>query len=291
MKDNLTFKVAGEMELLLFLRECFPSKSRNYVKGLLARGQVSVDGRKETHYAKELMPGQTVEVQTKPSQPSFEPDFPIIFESEEILVIDKPAGMLSISTEKERENTAYHIVTDYIKSKSPLGRVFIVHRLDKETSGIMLFAKNEKIKNEFQDNWDDLVTYRGYTAVVEGKPENQSGQVISWLKQTRTLVVYSSDIEGVGKKAITNYSTTQTNENYSLMDISIDTGRKNQIRVHMNDLGCPVAGDKKYGAKTNPLTRLCLHAGRLTLRHPITGETMDFKSVAPKAFTKITSPK
>ena len=289
MKDNLTFKAADKKELLLFLRECFPTKSRNYVKGLLARGQVSVDGKKETHYAKELLPGQTIEVRTKPSPPSFEPDFPILFESEEILVIDKPAGMLSISTEKERENTAYHIVTDYVKSKSPHGRVFIVHRLDRETSGIMIFAKNEKIKNEFQDNWDDLVSCRGYTAVVEGKPEEQSGQVVSWLKQTRTLLVYSSEIEGVGKKAVTNYSVIQSNGNYSLMDVSIDTGRKNQIRVHMNDLGCPVAGDKKYGAKTNPLTRLCLHAGRLTLRHPITGAVLDFKSAAPKAFTKITS--
>ena len=287
MKKCSKFTVQAETSLLPFLRECFPAKSRNHVKGLLTRGQIHIDGKQETHYAKALLPGQVIEVLSAAPEADFETGFPIIFEDDDILVIDKPQGMLSISTDKERERTAYHIITDYVKFKNSSARIFIVHRLDRDTSGIMLFAKNEQMKQQLQENWESLVSYRGYAAVVEGMLEKPEGQIVSWLKQTRTLVVYSSRQSGDGKKAVTNYNTIASGGAYSLLQISLETGRKNQIRVHMKEMGHPVAGDKKYGAAANPLNRLALHANCLTLTNPISGEPMRFESDIPSSFLQL----
>lgn len=287
MNEKLQFPVTDADTLLPFLRGCFKAKSRNYVKGILARGQVYIDGKAETHYARELRPGQIVEVRMGAAAAETGPAFPIIYEDDNIVVIDKPHGMLSISTDKESERTAYHLITDYVKSRNGASRVFIVHRLDRDTSGVMLFAKNERMKTLLQDEWDELVTRRGYTAVVEGEPPEGEGQIVSWLKQTRTLLVYSSDRSGDGKKAVTNYTVLQSGGGYSLLDVTLETGRKNQIRVHMSDMGNPVAGDKKYGAKTDPLKRLGLHASELALINPITGEAMVFKSKVPPAFSRL----
>jgi len=287
LKKCSKFTVQTETSLLPFLRECFPAKSRNHVKGLLTRGQIHIDGKQETHYAKVLLPGQVVEVLSTAPEADFEIGFPIIFEDDDILVIDKPQGMLSISTDKERERTAYHIITDYVKFKNDAARIFIVHRLDRDTSGIMLFAKNEQMKQKLQENWESLVSYRGYVAVVEGMLEKPEGQIVSWLKQTRTLVVYSSKLSGDGKKAVTNYKTITSGGAYSLLQISLETGRKNQIRVHMKEMGHPIAGDKKYGAAANPLNRLALHANCLALTNPISGESMRFESDIPSGFLQL----
>jgi len=210
--------------------------------------------------------------------------FNIIYEDKDIIVIDKPAGMLSVSTDRDSENTAFRMVNDYMRSKR--GRVWIVHRLDRETSGVMLFAKSEKIKLLLQDNWEDMAIKRSYIAVVEGNVTVPERKITSWLKQTKTLRVYSSEKQGDGKHAITNYKVLKTSPDYSLLDISLETGRKNQIRVHMKDIGHPIAGDKKYGAETNPLGRIGLHASLLTLKHPITEEEMNFKAKTPKGFLK-----
>ena len=215
---------------------------------------------------------------------------PIIYEDKDIIVIDKPAGMLSIATgkfpvNKGFENTVHSLLNDYMRSKR--GRVWIVHRLDRETSGVMLLAKSERIKLKLQDNWADMAIKRGYIAVVEGKVRTPERKITSWLKQTKSLLVYSSNKENDGKIAITNYRTLEVGKNYSLLDISLETGRKNQIRVHMKDIGHTVAGDKKYGAKTNALGRLGLHARVLTIKHPTSGEKMNFESAMPDCFTKL----
>jgi len=211
--------------------------------------------------------------------------FNIIYEDKEIIVIDKPAGMLSVSTDKREENTAYRLVNDYLRNKR--GRVWIVHRLDRETSGVMLFAKSEQIKLKLQDNWDSMAIKRGYIAVVEGRVKTPEKVITSWLKQTKSLLVYSSNREGDGKLAITNYKVMQTVNKYSLLELSLETGRKNQIRVHMKDIGYPVTGDKKYGAAKNPLHRLGLHASVLTVKHPVTGEEMKFEAAIPEVFMKL----
>ena len=286
MKKNPEFTVKTESELLPFLLECFKNKSRNYVKGILKRGQITVDGNVCKDYSYNLGPGQQLEVLLYTTVRD-KINLNIIFEDDDIIVIDKPAGMLSISTDDERENTAYHIVGNYIKNRDKSGRIFIVHRLDRDTSGVLLLAKNERIKHTLQENWNDIVIKRGYVAVVEGKVQTPQKQIVSWLKQTKTLLMYSSDKENDGKMAITNYQVLQTSEKYSLLDISLDTGRKNQIRIHMKDIGHSVVGDKKYGALTDPLGRLGLHASELIIKHPLSKEQIRFESPVPKAFMEV----
>ena len=287
MRENLKFSVHTESTLLPFLLACFSNKSRNYVKGILTRGQVIVDGNVCKDYSRLLYPGQWVEVLLKVPLPGDQASIPVIYEDDDIIVIDKPAGMLSISTDKEREKTAYHIVNEAMKSRSESGRIFIVHRLDRETSGVMLLARNERTKAALQEHWDELVMRRGYIAVVEGKVLTPEGKITSWLKQTKTLLMYSSQEKGDGKLAVTNYRTLQVTDQYSLLDVSLDTGRKNQIRVHMNDMGHPIAGDKKYGAHTDPFGRLGLHASELIIKHPFTGKQMNFTSTMPGVFRKV----
>jgi len=287
MKKDLEFHVNEESTLLKFLLTCFPNKSRNYVKGILGRGQIAVNGKVCKDFSQTLFPGQRVKALLNMAVTEDEIEIPVIYEDDVIVVIDKPAGMLSVSTDNERENTAFHIINDYIKKRSNHGRVFIVHRLDRETSGVMLLAKSEQIKYMLQENWDDNAIHRGYIAIVEGKVEIPQKRIVSWLKQTKTLLVYSGDKQGDGKKAITNYRTRQTADKYSLLDISIDTGKKNQIRVHMKDIGHPIAGDKKYGAHTDPFGRLGLHASELIIKHPTSGEQMKFEAPAPTVFRKV----
>ena len=214
-------------------------------------------------------------------------DIPILYEDDDIIVIDKPAGMLSISTDKERTNTAYSIVNAYIKNSPKPARAFIVHRLDRETSGVMLLAKNEQTKHALQERWDELALQRGYTAVVEGRVLPPENTITSWLNQTKALVVYSSKEKGQGKLAITKYATRKSTDKHTLLALSLKTGRKNQIRVHMQDIGHPIVGDKKYGALTNPIGRLCLHASILQIKHPTTGETLRFESSLPDAFKRV----
>jgi 23S rRNA pseudouridine1911/1915/1917 synthase len=287
LKENLKFSVTTESALLPFLLTCFCNKSRNYVKGILQRGQIAVDGRICRDYSLALYPGQRVEALLRPPLAGDKMSVPVIYEDDDMIAIDKPAGLLSISTDKERENTAYHIVSDYMKSHAKAGRVFIVHRLDRETSGVMLFAKNELTKRALQESWDELTARRGYIAVVEGEVLTPEGKITSWLKQTKTLLVYSSREQGDGKLAVTNYRTLQAGGKYSLLEISLDTGRKNQIRVHMSDMGHPVAGDKKYGAQTDPFGRLGLHASPLIIKHPHTGEQISLESITPGVFTAV----
>lgn len=210
----------------------------------------------------------------------------IVYEDSEIIVINKPSGLLSVSTLKESENTLFHQVYTYLKQKHKNNKVFIVHRLDKDTSGLVLFAKNEKMKYLLQDNWDKLVINREYIAVVEGVVKNTK-TIKSWLKETEALVSYSSLKPNDGKLAITNYKSLTTNKSFSLLEIHILTGRKNQIRVHMKDNGSPIVGDKKYGAKTNPIKRLGLHANKLELIHPITKKVMVFETKIPNEFIRM----
>ena len=208
----------------------------------------------------------------------------IIYEDENIVVIDKPAGLLAIATEDEKNETAYHIMTEYVKLKNKNNRIYIVHRLDRDTSGILLFAKNEETKHMLQDNWDSLVKFRGYAALLEGHPEEKSGRIESWLRETDSHFVFSAHTKGEGKYAVTNYEIKRESKNYSLAAINIETGRKNQIRVHMSEMDCPIAGDKKYGARTNPIHRLALQADMLAIELPYLNEVKEFKLPVPKKF-------
>jgi RluA family pseudouridine synthase len=287
MKKELKFRVGAETALLEFLLTCLNNKSRNHVKGVLKRGQVTVDGNVCTSHSHTLNPGQCVAVLLENRRAKAKMPLPIIYEDDDIIVIDKPAGILSVSTEKGAEVTAFRIINDYMKNQRKHGRIFIVHRLDRDTSGVMLFAKSERTKLKLQENWASMAIEREYIAMVEGRVQEPEGRIASWLRQTKTLLVYSSQRRDDGKFAVTNYRVIKTADRYSLLKISLETGRKNQIRVHMKDIGFPVAGDVKYGASTNPLGRLGLHASALVVKHPTTDEEMRFESGVPESFMKL----
>lgn len=281
------FKVTQAGGLLDFLLLNLKNQSRNHIKSLLTHRLVSVDGAVITQYDSALSKGQIVSINRPVIQAQTQKGPDIIYEDRDIIVINKPSGLLSIASDKEKEATAYRMLTDYVRLKNPRNRIFAVHRLDRGTSGILLVAKNEKMKFALQDNWADLVSQRAYIAVVEGQLKEKSGRIQSWLKETKTLFMYSSSKVGDGLEAITNYKVLNETAEYSLLDIHLETGRKNQIRVHMKELGHSVVGDKKYGAKTDPLKRLGLHAYKLELKHPLSGRVMCFETRPPHSFTAL----
>ena len=205
----------------------------------------------------------------------------IIYEDKYIIVINKPYKMLTIANDKEVENTLFHKVLVYLKRKNKNNKVFIVHRLDFDTSGLIVFAKDLKTKAILQDNWNKVE--RKYLAILKGKLEHEKGIIKSYLKETKTKLVYSSNDSKNGLLAITNYRKVMEYNNLTLVEISIKTGRKNQIRVHMNDLGNPILGDKKYGNK-NKETRMYLDAYYLKFNHPVTGQELEFELDIPKSF-------
>ena len=286
-RPPLRWTVEETDTLLPFLLAHVTGKSRNNIKSILARGQVRVNGKVVRQFDSALASGMVVEAVLWAEPPRPELPFPVLFEDEDIIVIDKPAGLLTIANDKEKVRTAYHILTDYMAERTKGGRVFVVHRLDRDTSGVVLFAKNEEAKRAFQSDWDKRVVRRGYRALVEGTPEPAEGRVKSFLRETPTHLMYSGAPGRDAKEAITHYRTLFAGGGYALMDIDLKTGRKNQIRVHMSDLGHPIAGDKQYKAKTNPLGRLCLHANELRLIDPRTGEERSFVSREPAPFRRL----
>lgn len=287
-KADTEFVVETPSLLLEYLLLKLKDKPRKDVKVLLLHGNVFVNGNAITQFNQKLSVGQKVIIKwSRIRDTEHNEILDIIYEDSEIIVINKPSGLLSISTDKEKSNTAYHIVMNYVKRNNPRCKIFVVHRLDRDVSGVLLIAKNENIKHLLQNNWNDLVLVRDYIAVVEGNVEKQSGTVKSWLKETTSQMVYSSDKKNDGKEAVTHYRKLKGNDKYSLLDIHIDTGRKNQIRVHMQDIGHSIVGDKKYGAKTDPLKRLGLHAPILEFKHPVTKKIMHFEAPTPAEFTRL----
>jgi RluA family pseudouridine synthase len=282
---TMNFEVKKSTELLPFLLEQMANRSRNSVKSILTRGQVKVDDHIETKHNYPLRPGQIVSVlKNKVAvKESTLIGMQILYEDDSIIVINKDAGILSIATEKEKKRTVLHQLMEHVRRDHPGNRVFVVHRLDKETSGVMLFAKSEKIKRKLQDNWKEIVKERTYVALVEGEVKQQEGTIKSWLKETVTHKMYSVQDKN-GQLAITHFRKIQSNKEFSLLETKLETGRKNQIRVHMSDMGHPVVGDKKYGAKTNEIGRLGLHAKILSFHHPVTEQLMLFRADAPKSF-------
>jgi len=194
-----------------------------------------------------------------------------------------------MASETEKQKTAYSILSEYVKRFDPNNLIFIVHRLDRDTSGLMMFAKSKKIQEILQKDWNNSIIERSYVAIVEGVIEKPEGTVSSWLKENKALVVYSSQTPDDGQKAVTHYKVLKTNKVFSLLEVKLETGRKNQIRVHMKDIGFPVTGDKKYGSKLNPIGQMGLHARVLSFKHPITGKALRFDTPIPLKFQKLFS--
>lgn len=290
VKSPTIFNVKEKAELMNFLINNLPKKSKNNIKSLLVHRQVWVNNKPITQYNYLLEPGKTVTINwNKVRVEENYKGVKILFEDKDIIVIQKQAGLLSIASEKEKEKTAYNILKEHVKSEDPRNKIFVVHRLDRETSGVMMFAKTPKMQQTLQTSWKKIVQERKYIAVVEGNVKHEKDTIISWLKENNALVIYSSPTDNGGKKAVTNYNVLKKNKNYSLVELNIDTGRKNQIRVHMKELGHSIIGDKKYGATVNPINRLGLHALVLAFKHPETGKILRFETRIPIKFTNLFS--
>jgi 23S rRNA pseudouridine1911/1915/1917 synthase len=277
--------VTNNDTLLNFLLTNIKNKSKNNIKTLLKNSNIYINNKSTTKFDYPLKKGDTIEIKYS-VEVNDRTKIDIIYEDDDIIVINKPAGLLSIATDNEKEMTAYSLVSDYLKSRNKHNKVFVIHRLDKDTSGVLMLSKKESIKDMLQDNWNEIVKKRGYIAVVEGKI-SKDGTIRSWLKETKTNLVYSSNKEGDGKEAITNYHVIKNSDNYSLLEIDIKTGRKNQIRVHMKDINHSIIGDRKYGSTIDPLKRLGLHANVLELIHPLTKKVLHFEAQVPSKFYKI----
>ena len=284
-KNIREYTVKEECELLEFLFLTLKDQSRNSVKSLLSNHKVSVDGAPISQFNFKLYPGDTVIISKTPIHKKTRSNLPIIFENDEMIVINKQSGLLSIASDKEKGSTAYRMLTEYVQQKDKHNRIFVVHRLDEDTSGVLMVSKSVKLQEALQDKWNELVTKRGYYAIVEGKMKEKSGTIKSYLKKNSQNMMYSSKKTGDGQLAITHYKVLQETENYSLLDVNIDSGRKNQIRVHLGDLGHHVIGDDKYGNPSNPIKRLGLHAYELDLKHPFTGKMLKFTAPIPKEFS------
>lgn len=281
------FPVNQPCELLAFLLENLSNRSRNSVKSILARGQVSVDQHVETQYNYALQPGQKVNIRWGGPQAGTRlTGLTIMHEDDDIIVIDKGPGLLSIATDNEKTMTAYRQLTEHVRERNPENRIFIVHRLDRDTSGVMMFAKSKAIQQQLQNHWDEAVLERTYVALVEGEVKKQTGTITSWLKESQTHIVYSSDKPNDGVKAVTHYKVLKSNRKYSLLEVNLETGRKNQIRVHMKESGHPVVGDKKYGSTSRTIGRLGLHARLLSFKHPKTGQVLRFATKIPDVFMR-----
>ena len=285
--ESPAYTVGEPTTLLPFLLASVKGKSRNNIKSLLSRRLVAVDGVPVSQFDIPLTPGQQVSILPSSAPRAQALPFPILYEDEHLIVVNKPSKLLSVANDKEKTRTAYHMVTDYVKSRRVNDRIFVLHRLDRDTSGVLMFARDPETKELFQTHWNDMVTRRGYLAVVEGVPKPERDTIRSYLVETETHLSFSGRPGPNAREAITSYEVKKAGGGYALLDINIETGRKNQIRVHMKELGCPVAGDKQYGARTNPIGRLCLHANELSFTHPATGEPVTFKAKMPRDFNRV----
>ncbi len=288
-KNVKQYVVKEPTELLTFLLNTFKDQSRNSVKSLLSSHRVTIEGAPVTQFNFKLFPGDTVIISSSPVRKKTRSNLPIIYEDDDIIVINKPSKLLSVPSDNEKGSTAFRMVNDYLQQKDKHNRAFIVHRLDEDTSGVLMFAKNQKMAHALTDkeNWNHLVTKRGYYAIVEGHMPKKEGTITSYLKKNSQNMMYSSKKKGDGQYAVTHYRVIKENENYSLLDINIDTGRKNQIRVHLGESGHYIIGDDKYGEPSNPINRLGLHAYCLEFTNPLNEKKVKYSAPMPKEFDTI----
>ena len=275
--------------LKAFILSAWPDLSGNRVNGLLHRGQVKLRGEVTTQFDAPVNEGDAVAINfTRPYTVLRHPRLQLVYEDEYVVVVNKGYGLLSVSRGAAKpETTAYNIVKNYLKECDSRQKVFIVHRLDRDTSGLMMFAKTPEAKEAMQHNWNNMVLERKYVAVMEGNVENDEGVIRSYLGETSAHEVFSTQDPQQGKLAVTRYKVLARGQGRSLVEYSLDTGRKNQIRVHSRELGHPIVGDRRYGASQSPIGRLCLHARTLRFVHPQSRNDMNFQLPVPAKFLKL----
>lgn len=277
-------------ELLSYLFASWPEVKRKQVRNWLKFQAVTVNGRAITQFNHPLHPGDVVAIRTDSfaiPKTMLGGGIKIYFEDAALLVINKPENLLSIASESEQEKTAYFLLTDYVRRGNPLGRerVWIVHRLDRETSGLMVFARTPETKEVLQANWDKAE--KKYEAVVEGRLRGDEGVFESDLDESNPFKVFSAPPSASTRHAVTHFRVLARREWRTLVELTLETGRRHQIRVQLADAGCPIVGDKKYGAKSDPAERLGLHACALRFPHPVTGKELRFDSPTPRELTKL----
>lgn len=251
---------------------------KNKVKSLVRYNNIYVNGKQVMKLPYDVSIGDIIDIT---DEIRIDTNLDIIYEDNNYLIINKEAGLLTISTSNinnDKEITLYKKVREYLNSKGEYA--FIVNRIDRETSGLVVFSKSLELKEKLQNNWNDIVLKRGYIAVVSGKI-TKDGRIENYLYEDKNTFVHSSKF---GKKAVTNYRVLKNNDKYTMLDVNIETGRKNQIRVHMTEMGHPIVGDKKYYCKDNSLKRLCLHAYELQFIDPISNKRLVFKCEVPRCF-------
>ncbi|MBQ6985016.1 MAG: RluA family pseudouridine synthase [Paludibacteraceae bacterium] len=276
--------------------------ARSSVKQLLGQRRVKVGNAVQTRHDFMLKQGDVVTVSSGRGNTQLtHPKLRIVYEDDDLIVVNKQPGLLTVAaTPGSSETTAYSILRAYVKKQNARAGVYVVHRLDRETSGLLVFARSQEMQHYMREYWRELVQERTYIALAEGVLNPREGKITTWLTEDkRNAVVYSSPVDDGGDIAITNYKTLRvspfseasplTNKQYSLVELHLETGRTNQIRVHLASKGCPVVGDRKYGHgnESSPIDRLCLHAKVLSFIHPVTEKTVRFESPVPKEFNRV----
>jgi len=284
IKEYQVYKETTLMEFLIFK---MPDTPRKTIKSLLTHHQVAVGGVPVSQYNYPLVPEDVVTVSKNRIAKHERKDLPIIYEDEDIIVINKPSGLLSVATDREKGKTAYRLVSDYVTSLNPKARIYVVHRLDEDTSGVLMFAKKYEVREALQNHWQEIVETRAYYAIVEGKMEKDEEVLQDYLMQNDLHLVFVTKNKSAGKLSTTAYKVISYKEPYSLLDVHISSGRKNQIRVQLGSRGHYVVGDDKYGEPSNPLNRLGLHAYQLTLTNPLNGKRYDFVTPMPESFKSL----
>ena len=284
--SGTTLQVKEDQTLEALLMHHMQGRSKSSLKKLLQSEMISVEGEIVKKLEFPLKAGQKVFVGKKPDFQLPE-GLRIIWEDAWLIIVLKDSGLLTIGHRRENKLTAEEYLNQYMQHKKLGERIYVVHRIDRDTSGILVFAKTVKAKDILHTNWHDIVESRRYIAVVEGRPRRSQGCIDTWMDEDpKTLDMFVCP-PGQGRRAITHYKVLKTNGRHSLIALELDTGRRNQIRVHMQHIGHPIAGDPRYHSRTNPCNRLCLHAQQIKFRHPITHEMMDFSSEIPADFLKI----
>lgn len=283
---TLVFTVREESGLLDFVMRALDGISRNKAKSILTKGGVQVDGKVQTHHEHRVMPGNVVTLRRNPAPTSASsPHYRIVYEDPYLVVVDKEPGVLSMGVGAGSLNMKTLLDRHFAETRQRC-TAHVVHRLDCRTSGLMIYAKSVAVQQAMTQDWRAVVTDRRYVAVVDGVMEQDEGRVESWLKDTTRMKVVSSPTDNGGKYAVTTWRVLERAREHTLIELKLFTGRKNQIRVHMADVGHPVTGDGKYGRQQEPGSRHCLHAIKLEFIHPVTKERLTFETPIPRHFIK-----
>lgn len=289
---QFSVKVLKDAPLMDFLTERLTDYNRTKLKSLLAHRQLWLNGEVMlTRHDYPLKAGDRVDVRSakvlRKKQKLEHSQLKVVFEDDSIIIVYKNEGFLTVGTDREKIQTVYHVLNQYMKSYGRENRIYVVHRLDRETSGLLVFAKSKEVQEKLQSNWESLMIERSYTAIVKGQMPQTNGVIKAYLWEDKQLRMHASATDNGGQYAETKYAVLGTKGPYTMVQLWLKTGRKNQIRVHLQSVGCPIVGDKKYGGPSSPIKRVCLHAGLLVFKHPETGQVLRFEWPVPASFNKL----